>query len=78
MKIFNENSPVSWRKILTFISGLIFFIACIGYLYSNGFKKELPTSYQAIIGGVFAFYFAKELIRNTKIISEEKDETAKG
>lgn len=53
----------SWRKLMTGGALLTFMMSVIGYLIVNNFE-ELPGSYQAIIAGVFAFYFGKDLIRN--------------
>lgn len=54
----------SWRKILTAITGLLFAFAVVGFLFG---LPELPPSYQAIISGVFVFYFFKDTVRNLKI-----------
>ena len=56
----------SWRKTLAGIVGLIFTTHCIGFLHRHNFD-ELPTSYMITIGSVFAFYFGKDVMRNTKI-----------
>lgn len=67
MKLFKEeNGTYSWRKILTALSGSLFGYSVIGHQIKSGFE-ELPSSYQAIIAGVFAFYFAKDVLRNMKI-----------
>lgn len=65
----DKDGVVSWRKIMTCGLLICFMTAVLGYLISHNFKDELPGSYQAIIAGGFAFYFAKDLIRNTKVIN---------
>ena len=73
MKILKGyGNNMSWRKLMTASAVLIFFTAAIGYLAKHNFD-ELPGTYQAIIAGVFAFYFGKDIIRNTNITSNEKD-----
>lgn len=64
--MFSDHGEVSWRKIMTAGALICFMTAVLGFLVENHFA-ELPPSYQAIIAGVFAFYFAKSLIRNTKV-----------
>lgn len=64
MNLFKEGENYSWRKILTAITVLLFAFAVIGFLFG---LPELPASYQAIISGVFVFYFFKETARNLKI-----------
>jgi hypothetical protein len=51
----------SWRKGLTAIAASVFAVVCIAYLFGC---PELPQSYQAIIAGVFAFYFMKDRLRS--------------
>jgi len=58
--IFTNKGEFSWRKIMTAMASSVFAIASIGYLIENDFA-ELPSSYQAIIAGVFAFYFMKSM-----------------
>lgn len=53
-----DGSP-SWRKILTAEGGILFAYAVIGFEIKNHFA-ELPASYQAILAGIFAFYFIKK------------------
>jgi uncharacterized membrane protein YkgB len=68
MTLFKEQNGVySWRRILTCIAALIFAFSTIGFLFG---LPELPGSYQAIIAGVFGFYFVKDLARNVKIKTE--------
>jgi putative Mn2+ efflux pump MntP len=69
--LFLEKSGFSWRKALTALTALTFVTACIGYLITNDFK-ELPGSYQAIIGGVFVFYFGKGFFEGKQIKLEDK------
>jgi len=64
MNLFKENENYSWRKILTAIAGVLFAFSVIGFEFG---LPELPSSYQAIISGVFVFYFFKETARNLKI-----------
>jgi uncharacterized membrane protein len=64
--LFFKNKEFSWRKALTGLIALTFVTACVGYLIATGFK-ELPVNYQAIIAGVFVFYFGKGLIEGKKI-----------
>jgi uncharacterized membrane protein len=64
-----KDGVVSWRKIMTAGAVFCFMLAVIGFEIKNDFT-ELPTSYQAIIAGVFVFYFGKELISKTKITTE--------
>lgn len=69
MNLFKENDGTySWRKILTSIVALVFAFATLGFLFG---LPELPTSYQAIIAGVFTFYFMKQTLRNVKIGTKE-------
>jgi len=65
--IFTEGpyKEFSWRKIMTAGALVCFMTAVMGYLVVNDFD-ELPISYQAIISGVFAFYFMKSILRNVK------------
>lgn len=63
--LFFKEGEFSWRKALTAITALTFFIASVGYLVFSW--NELPKSYQVIIAGVFTFYFGKDLISNKKI-----------
>lgn len=58
-----KDGTFSWRKGLTAIVSFIFAFACIAFLFGC---PELPQSYQIIIGGVFTFYFAKNVIRKEK------------
>ena len=64
--IFTDAGEFSWRKIMTAGSLVCFMTAVMGYLIANNFA-ELPGTYQAIISGVFAFYFMKSFFRNTSI-----------
>jgi purine-cytosine permease-like protein len=70
MEIIKEKSIYSMRKIATVVILLVFLVACLGYLIQHKFA-ELPNSYIIIIGTVFGFYFAKDVIRNVKIKTEE-------
>lgn len=63
MTLFKENNEYSWRKIMTSISCVLFAFSVIGYEIQHNFD-ELPGSYQAIISGVFGFYFMKSFFRN--------------
>jgi hypothetical protein len=63
----DRDNTYSWRKILTAIAAVIFSFASVGYLFG---LPELTTGYQAIIAGVFAFYFFKDVARNVKITNE--------
>ena len=54
----DKDGSFSWRKGLTALIGLVFAFCCIGYCFG---LKELPIAYISIIGGVFTFYFTKEL-----------------
>jgi len=56
-----SNGTWSWRKTGTALSFLSFTYAVIGYCHTHNFD-ELPTSYLAIIGGVFVFYFGKKVV----------------
>jgi uncharacterized membrane protein len=69
--VFKDKGEFSWRKIMTCGALICFMMSVIGYLFNNKFA-ELPGSYQAIIAGVFVFYFGKELVRKTKIFTEEE------
>lgn len=64
--IFTDKGSFSWRKIMTAGALFVFMMATVGYLIVNDFS-ELPGSYQAIISGVFAFYFMKAIFDNGKI-----------
>jgi putative Mn2+ efflux pump MntP len=72
MNLFNDNSKTSWRKILTGIAAFLFAFSVIGWLLRNAFA-ELPAAYQAIIAGVFAFYFAKDMLRNIMISKKDNE-----
>jgi len=63
MKEQSQNRVSSWRKYLTIECGALFAIAVLSYLVKNK-GGELPASYMIVIGGVFAFYFAKTAIEN--------------
>ena len=65
-------TQTSIRKAMTVVATFIFAISCIGYLIANKFS-ELPASYQAIIAGVFGFYFLKGLAEGKKIKIENND-----
>lgn len=65
--VFTKNNVFSWRAALTAIGGFIFTFACIGNLFG---LPELPKSYQIIIGGIFGFYFSKELINKIRVDKE--------
>jgi len=56
----------SWRKIMTASVLICFVVAVFGFLITHNFG-ELPMSYQAIIAGVFVFYFGKDIVRKAKI-----------
>lgn len=74
--VFTEkNGEFSWRKGMTGVTVAIFATANIGYLVSNKFA-ELPGSYQAIIAGVFVFYFGKRMFENLKISQDDKGRQA--
>lgn len=62
----DEFGEFSWRKIMTAGALVCFMSAVMGYLITNDFA-ELPGTYQAIISGVFAFYFMKSFFQNTKV-----------
>jgi uncharacterized membrane protein len=64
--IFIENGEFSWRKGLTALTALLFAVAVIGFLVKHNFD-ELPGSYQAIIGGVFVFYFGKRFLETLSL-----------
>ena len=67
MKYFADNdNTFSWRKAGTAICFGLFAYTVIGHQIVHKFA-ELPSSYQAIISGVFIFYFFKDTIRNVKI-----------
>lgn len=62
MKIFQESNGVfSWRKAGTALIFFLFAFVVIGFEFG---LVEIPGSYQGIIAMVFAFYFAKEALRN--------------
>ena len=65
MNLFKENNgEFSWRKIMTAGALVCFMFSVVGFLFG---LPELPGSYQAIITGVFGFYFMKSFFRNVKI-----------
>lgn len=65
MILFKEHDgSFSWRKILTGIGGFLFAFSVIGYEFG---MPEIPASYQAIIAGIFAFYFFKNTVGNMRI-----------
>jgi len=59
----DANGVFSWRKFLTAQSGALFATAVLWHLIKHN-GDELPASYMIVIGGVFAFYFAKTAIEN--------------
>ena len=64
MKMFKDtNGEFSWRKALTCIAGFCFLFSVVMYII--GFP-EIPTTYQAIITGVFAAYFLKNKLSGQK------------
>lgn len=69
--IFCDSGEFSWRKIMTAGALVCFMTASLGYLITNSFA-ELPGTYQAIISGVFAFYFMKSFFRNTSLTTIEQ------
>lgn len=50
----------SYRRLLTIVAAGVFVASTVAYLLG---APELPAGYQAIIAGVFAFYFAKDRLR---------------
>ena len=65
--IFLEKDGMfSWRKLMTAVALFCFALAVVGWLVVYNFAA-LPASYQAIIAGVFVFYFGKGLIEKTQI-----------
>jgi len=73
MSIFKGyKDNVSWRKIMTCGALITFMSSVMGYLITHNFD-ELPSSYQAIIAGVFVFYFGKDLIRGVKVTTTEDE-----
>lgn len=71
MHLFSELSSFSMRKAGAALCFIAFITACIGNLISTGFE-ELPSSYLAIIAGVFVFYFGKNVIRGIKVKENDK------
>lgn len=65
---FDETERFSWRKGLTCIAAFVFAFATIGYLFG---LPELPESYQAIIAGVFGFYFLKKVFSGVKVVKDK-------
>lgn len=75
LRVFTDScGEFSWRKIMTAGALVCFMTAVIGYLIVNNFA-ELPGTYQAIISGVFAFYFMKAFFTNTKLGIIEQTES---
>jgi hypothetical protein len=73
--IFTEKGgEFSWRKIMTAACLFLFLLSVTGWLIKHDFD-ELPTSYQAIIAGVFAFYFAKTILEKVKLTTDENKTT---
>lgn len=66
----------SWRKLMTCGALICFMTSVLGYLITNNFS-ELPGSYQAIIAGVFVFYFGKDFVRGVKVTSLDNEENNK-
>jgi len=62
----DKDETFSFRKLMTLVTLTCFAAAMIGFLIVNKFA-ELPASYQAIIAGVFAFYFGKEIFQNLTV-----------
>jgi len=79
LRVFtDQGGEFSWRKIMTAMASAIFAVASVGYLIKNDFD-ELPSSYQAIIAGVFAFYFMKSIFTIDKYsIVAKETENGKG
>lgn len=64
----DRDNTYSWRKILTALCAILFAFSVVG----NSFGlPELPAGYQAIIAGVFGFYFFKDVARNVKLTTNE-------
>ncbi len=55
--LFFKDEEFSWRRALTAITAFIFAFVVIGFEFG---MKEIPTSYQAIIAGVFGFLLLKK------------------
>jgi hypothetical protein len=56
-----KDGTFSWRKGLAFVTACVFVFSCVGYVFFE--CRQLPIAYTSIIGGVFAFYFSKELFK---------------
>lgn len=68
LNIFTDcKGEFSWRKIMTACALVVFMTASFGYLIKTNFD-ELPDSYQAIIAGVFGFYFIKSIFVPEKFL----------
>lgn len=71
--VFSElDGSWSWRKTGTAICFLVFATSCLGFLITHEFD-ELPGSYQAIIAGVFVFYFGKKLIEGKQLVVKDQE-----
>ena len=73
--IFRDiNGVFSWRKALACLTGLIFAVSCMGWLFFN--TRQLPKAYIFIIAGVFTFYFTKATQDKimSRITKNKKDE----
>ena len=62
--LFFKDGEFSWRKALTAITAFVFAFVVIGFEFG---MKEIPMSYQAIISGVFGFYFLKDVFNKVKL-----------
>ena len=65
LKFLEENTSTSVRKFLALGSGVVFFASCIYTMIIN--NGTLDITQYSILGGVFAAYFGKELLKKQDV-----------
>ena len=66
MKLIEETTNTSIRKIITFLTILVFIGAQVSWLVAN-YGEELPSSYWGSDLAIIFFYFSKDWIRRLNI-----------
>jgi hypothetical protein len=65
MSILKEkDGTYSWRKILTALAGIEFFVSCMFVQFG---ADPLPAEYLIIISGVILSYFIKKRIGGSEV-----------
>lgn len=71
-QFFSETNNTSIRKVITFLTILVFAGAQITWIIAN-YGKELPTSYWSADLAIIFFYFSKNFFRNVKLSSNDSN-----